>query len=65
MGRIDENTSVLRCDNGIDDGSKIVDIGECLDAQDNVIERALSGMSGIFGISNNYTMNQRVSYHIK
>lgn len=48
---------MLRCDDRVDNGSKVVDIGKCLDAQNNVIECAFSRMCGIFGIPDNCSVN--------
>jgi hypothetical protein len=47
---------VLRSNDGIDDGSEIVDIGEGLDAKHNVVESNRTTLCGIFGISDNYAM---------
>jgi hypothetical protein len=37
IGGIDEDTGVLRGDDRLDDGSQIVDVGQCFHAQDDVV----------------------------
>lgn len=53
---VDEDTCVLRSNDGIDDGSEIVDIGEGLDAKHHVVESNRTTLCGILGVSNNYAM---------
>ncbi len=49
--RIDEDASVLGCDDGIDDGGKVVYVWESLYAQDDVIEGTIAHARGVFGVA--------------
>lgn len=50
---VDQNACVMRSDHRVDNCCEIVDIGEGFHAEDNVVERAIAGLCGVFGISYN------------
>lgn len=52
MRGVDKNTGVLRSDNGVNHGGKVVDVGESLDAENDVIEGTVPGGRGVFRIAN-------------
>lgn len=62
MRGVDENACVLRSDDGVNNGCEIVDIGQGLDTEYDVIERTFSGVGGIFWISNNCDSSSSVYY---
>lgn len=48
VGGVDEDAGVLWRDNGLDDASQVVDIGEGLYAEQNVVERGARGAGSLF-----------------
>lgn len=40
---------MLRRDDGLDDGCEVVDIGQCFDAEDDIVEGGARGARGLFG----------------
>ena len=54
MSGVDKNAGVLGSDDGINDSGQVIDIGESLDAQDDVVERAIANSRSVFGVSNNW-----------
>jgi hypothetical protein len=53
IGCVDENASMLRGYDRVDHGGEIVDIGQCLDAENDIIEGSVSSMRCLFGASYN------------
>lgn len=54
VGGIDKNAGVLCCDDGFDDGCKIVDIWKSLDTEQYVVERSFFIVRCFLGSSDNY-----------
>lgn len=52
---VDENTCVLWGNNGLDDRGNVVDVGQGLDAEEDVVERRLGYVGGIFGRAHNWS----------
>lgn len=40
MGGIDEDAGVLRCDDRLDYGGKVVDVGQCFYTKEDIVKRA-------------------------
>jgi len=40
---------MLGCNDGLDDGGKVVDVGKGFDAEEDVVERSFDGLCGFFG----------------
>lgn len=55
---VDKNTCVMRCDNRVDNSGEVVDIGEGFYTEDDIIERTVSSVRGIFWISDNCNEQQ-------
>lgn len=50
---VDENAGMLRCNDGLDDSGKIVDIRQGFDTQNDIIISVFSG-GGIFGVADDW-----------
>lgn len=51
IGGVDENTRVLGCNNGFNDGGQVVDIGQGFDAENDIVVCVFTGRS-FFGSTN-------------
>lgn len=54
MGGVDEDAGVLGRNDGVNDSGEVVDIGEGLDAEDDIVECAVSTRRGFFWRLDNY-----------
>jgi hypothetical protein len=48
VGSVDKDAGVLGCDDGVDDSGEVVDIGQGLDAENNIVKCAVSTRRGFF-----------------
>lgn len=49
---VDKNASMLGSDNGVDYGGEVVHVGQCLDAENDVVEGSILASGGVLGIAN-------------
>lgn len=49
---------MLGGDDRIDYGCEVIDIRQCLDTENNVVEGAFAGTGGVFGVSDNCNWRQ-------
>ena len=58
VGGVDQNASVLRRDDGFDDGREVVDVGQCLDAEQDIVEGRSVRTSGVLRRSDDCSGSQ-------
>ena len=58
MGGVDEDAGVLGSDDGFYDSGQVVDIGEGLHAEQDVVESALLGVGSVFRSADNCSPEQ-------